>query len=234
MNKEKHLNKIKKLLRKARNNSSSHEAAAALRMAQKMMQEHGLHDIDVELLGITQANSEKAPSDAQKIPSYVAMLMMAVSLAFGVRALAGWRKTPAGDHKRSIWFYGPNERPEIAAYAFDVLTRILIRDRKTFIAGLRKGIKSATKTARADGYCESWVEGVHANLDEFACTDKEEALITEYKHRHFDDVQTLCGREAKQVRGLNEARYAGFNDGRRVKLNHAVTGRNAAQIAGLQ
>ncbi|SPW34038.1 Protein of uncharacterised function (DUF2786) [Edwardsiella tarda] len=34
MNKEKYLQKIKKLLNKARNNSSEHEAAAALRMAQ--------------------------------------------------------------------------------------------------------------------------------------------------------------------------------------------------------
>ncbi|SJI66902.1 Protein of uncharacterised function (DUF2786) [Shigella sonnei] len=225
MSKEKQIDKIKKLLNKARNNSSAKEAAAALRMARKMMQEIGLQENEIELLDITLSDSQSSPSHAHKAPHYVAILMSAVSRAFGVKALTVWKRFDDGSSKRSVQFYGPRERPEIAAYAFDVLVRQITKARKEFLAGLHKNIKTANKTARADAFCEYWVMGVYSNLEEFACTPKEEALIAEYEQRYFEHAKAFSGRKAKEVRGVDEARCKGFGAGRRVKLNHAVTGK---------
>ena len=47
-NKEKYLQRIKKLLAMARNNSSAEEAALALSRAQKLMAEHKLNESDVD------------------------------------------------------------------------------------------------------------------------------------------------------------------------------------------
>ncbi|QPR28218.1 DUF2786 domain-containing protein [Edwardsiella hoshinae] len=222
MNKEKYLQKIKKLLNKARNNSSEHEAAAALRMAQKLMREHGVGATDVELMDITTANSKGAPSDAVKFPNYVALLANAIFDAFGIEGVISWRYTASGQPKRIIKFYGPNERPEVAAYAFDVLSRQLCRARAEFISGMRKNIKSATKTARADAYCEAWVVGVRDSLTAFACTEAEKTLMAAYKARYFASAPEASGRAVKKAKGVDDAFYAGYFDGRQVELHQGV------------
>ncbi|EKS7778672.1 DUF2786 domain-containing protein [Edwardsiella piscicida] len=224
MNKEKYLQKIKKLLNKARNNSSEHEAAAALRMAQKLMREHGVGATDVELMDITSADSKGAPSDADKFPNYVAILTRAIFDAFGIEGVISWRYTASGQPKRIVKFYGPNERPEVAAYAFDVLSRQLCRARAEFINKMRKSIKATTKTARADAYCEAWVMGVHANLTAFACTEAEKTLMAAYKARHFASASDTSGRAAKKAHGTDDAFYSGYFDGRQVELHQGVGG----------
>jgi len=49
-------------------------------------------------------------------------------------------------------FYGPDKRPQIAAYAFDVFTRQMMAARKEFSAVQCKSIKRATKTGRVDAF----------------------------------------------------------------------------------
>ncbi|MFH2945325.1 DUF2786 domain-containing protein, partial [Enterobacter roggenkampii] len=48
-NKEKYIQRIKKLLAMARNNSSAEEAALALRRAQRLMETHKLTEADADL-----------------------------------------------------------------------------------------------------------------------------------------------------------------------------------------
>jgi hypothetical protein len=170
-NKEKYLQRIKKLLAMARNNSSAEEAALAMSRAQKLMSEHKLNEHDVDVMNINEAATQKAPSHAEKMPEYMAFLAEMVARVFGVKFYTShgsdhWNK-PA---KRTIHYYGPDERPQIAAYSFEVLGKQLAKARREYIATMRKNIKPATKIARADTFCSAWVNGAYAVVSDFVVT----------------------------------------------------------------
>ena len=177
-NKEKYLQRIKKLLAMARNNSSAEEAALALRRAQRLMETHKLTEADAAMMDINEASTQKAPSHAEKMPEYMALLAHMIALAFGVKFYTThgherWN-APA---KRTITYYGPDERPQVAAYSFEVLGKQLAKARREYTATLRKNIKPATKVARADTFCSAWVNGAYAVISDFAVTEAEETLM---------------------------------------------------------
>ncbi|MDM9306760.1 DUF7168 domain-containing protein, partial [Klebsiella quasipneumoniae] len=65
-------------------------------------------------------------------------------------------------------------------YAFDVLSRQMVKARRTFIGSLRKNIKPATKTARADQFCEGWAEGAYQAIEPFVVTETERTLMANF------------------------------------------------------
>lgn len=56
-------------------------------------------------------------------------------------------------------FYGSDSRPEIAAYAFDVLSRQMMAERKKYQDKHCKRCGPSTRVARGDQFCEGWVFG---------------------------------------------------------------------------
>ncbi|HHB9526100.1 TPA: DUF2786 domain-containing protein [Yersinia enterocolitica] len=232
MNKEKYLAKIKKLLNLAAKNSNPHEAALALEQAKKLMRQHQLTESDIELMAISEASSKGAPSHAEIIPKYMATLISVINIAFGVSSyLSPTRQPPHYHYKNIVKFYGPAERPQVAAYAFDVMSRQLTSARKTFSTGQRKSLKRSTKIARADMFCEAWVKGAYQVIQRFAVTDDEKELMETYFQKiggsEFDKGES---REAKKVRGSDDAAIAGYISGRNAELNHGVDGTPMAQI----
>ncbi|QLV87814.1 DUF2786 domain-containing protein [Citrobacter sp. RHBSTW-00678] len=231
-NKERYLQKIKKLLNLARRSTNANEAASAMNKALDLMRVHGVSETDVDLLAINEAGSKTAPSDAEKSPKYMHFLAHVVQEAFGVECYISW-DYDAWPAKRSAVFYGPNERPQIAAYAFDVLSRQMMKARREFISGLRKGIKTATKTARGDVFCEGWVNGVFQVIQKFAVPEAEKCLI-ECFHRKLTvekGLTSAAGRESGKVRGGGDtARMAGFRAGKNASINHGVDGATVARI----
>ncbi|WP_347253483.1 DUF2786 domain-containing protein [Leminorella grimontii] len=186
MNKEKYLQKIKKLLNLARRSTNPHEAANA------------------------------------------------ISQAFGVRCYYSFRYTGyRGIPKRIVIFYGPAERPQIAAYTFDVLSRQMMAARREYIGTMRKNIKPETKTARADTFCESWVHGAYEVLQEFAVTQPEEALMEAYHARMTETgMKTGESRAAKKCRGADHAAVSGYASGLTAKLGHAIGGSSDVERIG--
>lgn len=75
------------------------------------------------------------------------MLIGIIRRAFGVQSYLSWQIS-----KHTVVFYGPDKRPQIAAYAFDVFTRQMMAARKEFSAVQCKSIKRATKTGRVDAF----------------------------------------------------------------------------------
>ncbi|WP_226020326.1 DUF7168 domain-containing protein [Serratia symbiotica] len=228
-NKDKLLAKIKKLLNLARKNTNPHEASLALERAQKMMREHRVTETDVALTEISEASSEGAPSNANKIPRYMSMLIGIIRQAFGVQSYLAWRLG-----KRTVVFYGPDERPQVAAYAFDVLTRQMMSARREFSAGQRKSIKRVTKTGRADEFCEAWVHGAYQVIEAFAVTPAEKGLMEAYYKKISGDFVTVPYRPAKKVRGEDGARGAGYVAGTNARLSHGVDGSTSAGQEPLQ
>ncbi|PLY35978.1 hypothetical protein F164LOC_17145 [Pectobacterium carotovorum] len=226
MNNEKYLNKIKKLLNLARRSTNTNEAANAMSQAQAMMRQHGLTENDVDLMAINEADSKASPSKAQKTPKYMAGLMQLICDAFGVQSYLSFKRDFLGGRQNTVIFYGPNERPQIAAYAFDVLARQMMKARREFSAGQRKSIKPSTKIARADSFCEGWVLGVWQVVDSFVVSDTEATLISAYHHKlqQCIGIKTREVRDAKKARGAEDSRYEGYIVGKNASLHHAVNG----------
>ncbi|MFW3709838.1 DUF2786 domain-containing protein [Klebsiella quasipneumoniae subsp. similipneumoniae] len=228
---EKYLAKIKKLLNLARRSSNPHEAATALNQAQALMRKHKLSQNDVDLMDITSKASKGAPSHAQNIPRYMAYLGQLICEAMGVRCYYSFKRNYMnGQKQNTVIFYGPDERPEIAAYAFDVLSRQMVKARRGYIASLRKNIKPVTKTARADQFCEGWAEGAYQAVEPFGVTDTEKTLMTSFlsKLKKEQGAAELKSREAKKCRGDQDAAEAGFNEGLKARLNHGVSGKDSS------
>ena len=224
-NKEKYIQRIKKLLAMARNNSSAEEAALALRRAQRLMETHKLTEADADLMDINEASTQKAPSHAEKMPEYMAILAEMVARVFGVKFYTShgaeqWGK-PA---KRTINYYGPDERPQIAAYSFEVLGKQLAKARRDYLSTLRKNIKQATKVARADTFCSAWVNGAYAVVSDFAVTEAETTLMECYRSRKLSEgMKKLEPRKPGKARGTDKAESEGYLAGRNAQLHHAVS-----------
>lgn len=228
---EKYLAKIKKLLNLARRSSNPHEAAAALNQAQALMRKHKLSQNDIDLMDITSKASKGAPSHAQNIPRYMAYLGQLICEAMGVRCYYSFQRNYMnGQRQNTVIFYGPDERPEIAAYAFDVLSRQMVKARRGYIASLRKNIKPVTKTARADQFCEGWADGAHQAIEPFMVTENEKTLMANFlaKLKKERNSSNQPPREAKKCRGDQDAAEAGFNEGLKARLNHGVSGKDSA------
>lgn len=153
------LNLVRKLLKLGRSNSNAHEAGLALQRAQKLMARYGISELDAGLISVREASSRTAPSDAEKVPEWMVALVRGVCHAFGCRAYYSWRQTSAG-YRRSVTFYGFSEKPEIAAYAFDVLTRQLKDATTSYLKTQSKRLKLTTRRARAEQFRDGWVCGV--------------------------------------------------------------------------
>jgi hypothetical protein len=166
------------------------------------MRKHKLSQNDVDLMDITSKASKGAPSHAQSIPRYMTFLGQLICRAMGVNCYYSFRRNYMnGQKQNTVIFYGPDERPEIAAYAFDVLSRQMVKARRTFIGSLRKNIKPATKTARADQFCEGWAEGAYQAIEPFIVTETEKTLMANFlaKMKKEQDLSDLKPREAKNV-----------------------------------
>ncbi|MCV9879226.1 DUF2786 domain-containing protein [Brenneria izbisi] len=224
--KEKYMEKIQKLFHLAKRSTNEHEAANAINQAQNLMRKFGLSELDIDLKSIKEFQSEHCPSDATKLPEYVVSLANMLCYAFGVRCYYTWTR----NHRRSVAFYGPTERPQIAAYGFDVLSVQLVKARSEFIASQNKRIKRSTKTNRADQFCAGWVSGARNAISRFAVEPEEQQLMLLYYKQISEEFSKLESREAKSCRGDEDAYSAGYYSGKEARLHQAVNGVSQVQI----
>ena len=145
MDKQKVLEKIKKCLALGES-ANEHEAAQAIRQAQILMKKYGISEMDVELSAVT----EKGVPVAATLPTWHQVLISQCAKAFGVKS-----------YKCTQWglaearFFGIGIKPELAAYAYEVLLRQLKKERREYIKTELKAVRlPRNKTARADQFCK--------------------------------------------------------------------------------
>lgn len=215
------LGKIKKCLALSAS-SNEHEAEAALRQARKLMEAHGVSDLDIQA---AEAEERRAKSGAKSTPAnWETMLAMKVGDAFGCRVIfcSVWNRL--GD-----WcFVGCGATPEVAHYAFIVLHRQARRAREEHIKAKLKRCKVATKTRRADLFSEGWVRSVVGTIAAFAGNDQQSAAIDAYMSKRYPNLNSLKARDRNDGRQLRDHEYndyaAGSRSGRDAQLNRGVGG----------
>ena len=221
MDRDQALAKIKKCLALA-NSGNPHEAAAGLRQAQKLMAEHDLGELDVELAQVSEGKTAVRSSPKNL---WEALLTNLVADSFGCvhlyRQVFSWDSTS----KFQNVFIGVGAAPEVAKYAYEVLSRQLVKDRSAHIKKQPSRCKSLTKTARGDEFARGWIYGVRGLVERFAGKEENQLLIEQYMQAKFPDLKTQKSVNRALGRNVNsQDLYEGISAGRSADLNRGVGG----------
>jgi len=222
---DKIIEKIKKCLRLAKS-SNEHEAAAALRQAQKLMRAYGLSDLDVEHADIRE---EHARAGVKISPSkWESALAGVVARAFDCQLLFRAVNIP---HKGTFGFWvfvGAEPSGEVARYAFEVLYRQVKRARKTYIQTTLKDCTRKNCTRRADLFCNGWVSAVSEKVKRFAGVASMQTRIDAYIGRKHGQLTSMKGRDRNDGRVLSGREIGdmlfGQLAGREAEINHGLNG----------
>lgn len=223
MNRDDAIKKIKKCLALAAS-PNAHEAAAAMRQAQKLMNEHGLNETDLSLADVSEHKSAARHNVA--VPWEVALSEL-VSSAFGCSRFCATMpllsRSLSFSRKLHYVFVGLGAAPELASYTYDVLARQCAKDRSVHIAKQPKACKPITKTARGDEFAYGWVRGVQALVERFARSERNEALIEQYMAQKHPNMAASKTKDRAKGRNVSHNdTMQGIQAGRNAKLDRGV------------
>jgi hypothetical protein len=227
MDKKTIIGKIQKCLALSKS-GNEHEAAAALRQAQKLMELHRVTDTELFIAGVTEATARAGA--ILKPVAWEAGLVFVVGRAFGCSYFFRPER-PAGN-----WvFVGMGANADVAAYAFEVMLRQLRKSRSAFVKGECKRLVPASKVRRADLFCNAWVSAAARKIQMLAGQDGDEAAIDAYLLQHYPQMQELAVADRNANRKLrdkdHDAVVAGAVAGLASRLERGVGGAAAmAQI----
>lgn len=192
------LDRIKKCLALSES-PEPHEAAAAMRQAQKLMEIHGISLAQVKMADIGEAQV-KSKVSVSKPKDYEVALVVNVAKAFGCKVL--WTKSNSYNVNvfGSYTIIGLKSQIELASYTCDVMMRKLVKARAAFTNALPSQMYRTKKTVEADGFCKGWVSTIKKTVVEFAHPEATQSLIDDYQKAVTE------GREAKvqqRVAGQN-------------------------------
>lgn len=185
------LEKIQKILNMAKGNSNPNEAAVAFRMAQELMEKHGVTEkhlerakIDTVLVKSTQAISR--PKD------WEVNLMVTIANAFGCRVL--WK--PGCSNRKDYWgrfeFVGEKGTLPVVEYTATFMLRNLVTARTKFSNELSSAyeISGREKTMHLDGFCHGWIDVVRGKILAFKHSDELSTIINDFvKERVVGDAK---------------------------------------------
>lgn len=223
------LEKIRKCMALAQS-GSEHEAAAALRQAQKLMELHQVSQTEMLAVGVRES---KAKSGATARPaSWENHLAGCIAAAFGCKLIfsQGW----AG----SWWmFIGLPPANEVAAYSFEVLLRQALKARREFMAeSLKRTKKKSNKTRRADLFSEGWVRAACSRVAAVTPPEGAAEAIQAHMQLNFPDLGELSPVNRNAGRNLSEkdedAYRAGRSAGHGAQLHQGVGANKPLMLEG--
>lgn len=224
MTRDQALAKIKKCLALGKS-PNPNEAATAMRQAQKLMAEHLVTPDDVALADVTMKSCSTRMAST---PTWEVMLARLICNAFGCEMIwtrdGGRLLTNRIAYTRRVVFYGIANAPEIAGYAWDVLSRQCAKGRLAHIRKQPGRCKPITLSARGDQYAIGWVCGVREKLQAFAAPAPT-LLLEQYMNATWPN--NTAGKGSDRTKGRNVSTndfYKGARDGEAASLNHGVGG----------
>lgn len=222
MKKDKIIDRIRKCLALANNaGATEHEAAAAMRQAQKLMSEHG---IDESALLAAEVYEQYSKAGATKSPAkWEVNLAVKTGKVFGCNVLFVQTFDGKSLSLKGQWrFIGTGPSPEIAKYGFDVLLRQCKKARKAYMETKLKRC-TTTKTQRADMFCEGWVYAAVGVLENLKRTPEQEAAIQAY-YQQQGIVPVESKVRSSKGKGHGYDALNGIIQGKDAQLRHGVSG----------
>lgn len=233
MTRDEALKKIKKCLALARG-ASDHEAAAAMRQAQKLMSEYDLSEMDVSLENVyeVEARASSAAANAWEL-----RLVRLIAEAFGCDLFARMGGRFSGGrwvNLRTWVFVGVDAGPTVAGYACDVLVRQCAKQRLAHIGQQPRNCKQRTKTTRGDMFAIGWVAAVATKVPAADQSAEHKQLLRTYiTQKHPDMVADKVRNtttDTKQSRGHLEA---GYRAGQAAQLHQGLGGAAPVALIGM-
>ena len=226
---EKTIQKIKRCLALSKS-ANEHEAANAMRQAKALMDKFQIDENDPLLLGISEAGAQSGAGS--RPPRWESMLARVVGnyLDCDIYFSGGITK---GDWK----FIGIDPAPEIASYAFKVLSRQVRKARKDYIATALKRVRNQqNKIGRADAFCEGWITTASKVLGKFKINPDIAARIKNYTEQKCAEFTTLKPTTRKLSKAVSDValgdKYAGRIAGENAQLHNAMNGNTPPELIG--
>ena len=232
MTRDQALAKIKKCLALAAS-SNPHEAATAMRQAQKLMAEHNLTEMEISLANVSEAATDSVTAD---LVQWEVNLVDLVARAFGCEHYTklNYLPTPLAmrssfKRQRQYIFMGVGAAPQVASYAYEVLSRQCARDRLAYIKAQSKNCKPKTKTARGDMFARGWVLGVAAKVERFSGSERNDALVAQYKQKK--GLKEASVRDRTVGKNITHNDFGkGMQAGEKAQLDRGIGGREAQGV----
>ena len=214
MDRSKVLSKIEKCMNLSKS-SEPHEAAAALRQAQKLMEAHGISQDDIDQVGYS-AEKVSIPIQAnKKLPIVLTRLINIVMKAFGVKAVMG-REVRVSDQSYTVTYLGPDHRVAMASYTHTVIFRAMNKGWTKYLA--EHDWMKGDRGARA-GYQLGWLDAIEAQVMTLAMTEDEEKGTALVMSNLFP---TLVKTKASNIRVSGTAMNAGTADAKGFALHRPM------------
>lgn len=112
--------------------SNEHEAAAALRQAQKLMEMHAVSDAELSGAGYGNESVDVPIQAGRKVPVQLSRLITLIMKAFGVKGVTE-RRVASSDQAWRVRYWGLETRVPIACYAHDVVFKAMDKGWNTFL-----------------------------------------------------------------------------------------------------
>ena len=227
------IKRIKKCLAIAGDSAAtSNEAATALRQAQSLMRKHDLSMIDVENADFKITQQFKKMAKQQ--PKWKRFLFSSIARAFGIHVMQTCELNQTTKrYEYGYSFYGINERPELAQYAFDIIMRQLRKAKKEFL--IKNGYLSASKKRKiGEDFCLGFVYALNDKIVAFSSDErtkaKEDALVKQYEEQ--TGIRIKKSRSSRSIVDYDAYSF-GQAAGEQVVLNHAMNnGQQSTKFIG--
>ncbi|QIN67820.1 hypothetical protein SBC1_78670 (plasmid) [Caballeronia sp. SBC1] len=226
--------KIRKCLNLA-GSAEPHEAAAALRQAQKLMAEFGVGDFELAGVGVDEAWVKS--SAVARPPRFEVQLASVVAGAFGceivfTRRLNATRTRIVGGYA----FIGVAPTEQITSYAFTVLAYQLRTARARYVAETLSRCQPRSRTARADQFCEGWVTAARRLVQASNASEPDALRLEGYLRAHYADTRSVALRSRAVARHVDPLvdKVRGFANGAKSQTPWRVAIRSGATHARMQ
>jgi len=217
------LRKIKQCLALAKSATNEHEAAAAMRSAQALMEKYRISADDVDMSSV---DERRFAFGANRLVDYQANLLNLIKRAFGVEVVIKRPLLGGSD----VSFIGIAPQPELAGYCWEVLWAKLKVERSNYVKLQPKQCKRSTKVARGDQFALGWVYGVSKQISNFALTEQETALVKTYKAKHYPDLTSATALQRGKKANTGNAVSDGYSAGQKHSLNRPVNGQSQQKL----
>lgn len=211
--------------------SNEHEAAMALKQMQAMMKKHSVSESNVLAFDVNESEDEASTKGKPK--AWVWDLHRSIAQALDCKSyLRGLRS----NNKTKLVFVGSGSSPEVASYAFDVLYRKILDDRKRYLKHDIGHIQSSKlKTKMADAYCEGWVNSAYRKARNLNPCKETMQKIQAYEETKMDLGKSLkfgFVTTNNPDHRISQAFHDGVEDSNGFDLHVAAGHTKQPQIAG--
>jgi hypothetical protein len=208
MDRAKALDRIRKCLELS-GSPEPHEAAAAMRQAQKLMKQFEISERELGLLTYGKQQVNCPIQAGKKIPLHLSKLINVIMRGIGVKALIH-SEVRVSDASWCVTYYGPQARVEVAAHTHQVMYRACTRAWDAYLTG-RRGDRTS--------FMIGWYLRVEEQVPNMAFDEEELAKTQEL----VDEDNSGTVRKSNNMKLKQGALHAGYKEAENFKLHRPLS-----------